>query len=169
MEASSNISGKAALLSATPRKDTAADAHGGLLRKIGAKGIIIVKDFTSTLEMDRTARGEVLAALREVYDGRWDRDVGAEGGRTLTWHGKCGLLAGCTTAIDKAHAVMNDMGPRSLFVRLPPADLAKIGGSALDHMGDEAGDARRARRRDGRAAHPPDRPAAHDHPGRAPR
>lgn len=54
VEASSNLSGKAALLSATPRKDTAADAHGGLLRKIGAKGIIIVKDFTSTLEMDRT-------------------------------------------------------------------------------------------------------------------
>jgi hypothetical protein len=137
VEASSNLSGKAALLSATPRKDTAADAHGGLLRKIGAKGIIIVKDFTSTLEMDRTARGEVLAALREVYDGRWDRDVGAEGGRTLTWTGKCGFLAGCTTAIDKAHAVMNDMGPRSLFVRLPPASLDEIAGSALDHMGDE--------------------------------
>lgn len=32
---------------------------------------------------------------------------------------------------------MNDMGPRSLFVRLPPASLDKIAGSALDHMGDE--------------------------------
>jgi hypothetical protein len=87
--------------------------------------------------MDRTARGQVLAALREVYDGRWDREVGAEGGQTLTWVGKCGFLAGSTTAIDKAHSVMNDMGPRSLFVRLPPADLGKIGGSALDHMGQE--------------------------------
>jgi len=137
VEASSKLSGEAALLSATPRKDTAVDAHGGLLRKIGAKGIIIVKDFTSTLEMDRTARGEILAALREVYDGRWDRDVGAEGGRTLSWQGKCGFLAGCTTSIDRAHAVMNDMGPRSLFVRLPPASLDKIAGSALDHMGRE--------------------------------
>jgi hypothetical protein len=121
--ASSKLSGEAALLSATPRKDSSVDAHGGLLRQVGKKGIIIVKDFTSTLEMDRTARGEVLAALREVYDGRWDRNVGAEGGRTLNWTGKCGFLAGCTTAIDKAHAVMNDMGPRSLFVRLPPASL----------------------------------------------
>ena len=134
---SSKLSGEAALLSATPRKDSAADAHGGLLRQVGAKGIIIVKDFTSTLEMDRTARGEVLAALREVYDGRWDRGVGAEGGRTLTWTGKCGFLAGCTTAIDRAHGVMNDMGPRSLFVRLPAASLDKIAGSALDHMGRE--------------------------------
>jgi len=135
--ASSKLSGEAALLSATPRKDFSADAHGGLLRQVGSKGIIIVKDFTSTLEMDRTARGEVLAALREVYDGRWDRNVGAEGGRTLTWTGKCGFLAGCTTAIDKAHSVMNDMGPRSLFVRLRAASLDKIAGSALDHMGNE--------------------------------
>jgi hypothetical protein len=135
--ASSKLTGEAALLSATPKKDSAADAHGGLLRQIGDKGIIIVKDFTSTLEMDRTARGEVLAALREVYDGRWDRNVGAEGGRTLTWKGKCGFLAGCTTAIDRAHSVMNDMGPRSLLLRLPQANSYKIAGSALDHSGHE--------------------------------
>jgi hypothetical protein len=136
-ELASTLSGEAALLSATARRDRAEHAHGGLLRRIGDKGLLVVKDFTSILEMDRTARGQVLAALREVYDGRWDREVGAEGGQTLTWVGKCGFLAGCTTAIDKAHSVMNDMGPRSLFVRLPPADLGKIAGSALDHMGRE--------------------------------
>jgi hypothetical protein len=133
----STLTGEAALLSATARKDRAEHAHGGLLRRIGDKGVLIVKDFTSILEMDRTARGQVLAALREVYDGRWDREVGAEGGQTLTWKGKCGVLAACTTAIDKAHAVMNDMGPRSLFVRLAPADPATIGASALAHMGRE--------------------------------
>ena len=137
VELVSTLSGEAALLSATARKDRAEHAHGGLLRRVGSQGILVVKDFTSILEMDRTARGQVLAALREVYDGRWDREVGAEGGQTLTWQGKCGFLAGCTTSIDKAHSVMNDMGPRSLFVRLPPADLARIAGSALDHMGRE--------------------------------
>ena len=137
VELASTLSGEAALLSATARRDRAEHAHGGLLRRIGDKGILIIKDFTSILEMDRTARGQVLAALREVYDGRWDREVGTEGGQTLTWKGKCGILAACTTAIDRAHAVMNDMGPRSLFVRLPPADPAKIGRSALAHMGRE--------------------------------
>jgi hypothetical protein len=137
VELASTLSGEAALLSATARKDRAEHAHGGLLRRIGDKGVLIIKDFTSILEMDRTARGQVLAALREVYDGRWDREVGTEGGQTLTWHGKCGLLAACTTSIDRAHAVMNDMGPRSLFVRLPPADPATIGRSALAHMGRE--------------------------------
>lgn len=138
VELASTLSGEAALLSATARKDRAEHAHGGLLRRIGGKGVLVLKDFTSILEMDRTARGQVLAALREVYDGRWDREVGAEGGQTLTWTGKCGLLAGCTTAIDRAHSVMNDMGPRSLFLRLPPADLDKIAGSALDQMGHES-------------------------------
>ena len=137
VELASALSGEAALLSATARRDRAEHAHGGLLRRIGDKGILIIKDFTSILEMDRTARGQVLAALREVYDGRWDREVGTEGGQTLTWRGKCGLLAACTTAIDKAHAVMNDMGPRSLFVRLPHADPTEIGASALAHMGRE--------------------------------
>jgi len=137
VELASTLSGEAALLSATVRKDRAEHAHGGLLKRIGAKGILVVKDFTSILEMDRSARGQVLAALREVYDGRWDREVGAEGGQTLTWQGKCGFLSGCTAAIDRAHGVMNDMGPRSLFLRLPVASLSMIAGSALDHMGRE--------------------------------
>jgi hypothetical protein len=137
VEMASTLSGEAALLSATARKDRAEHAHGGLLRLIGDKGILVVKDFTSILEMDRTARGQVLAAFREIYDGRWDRDVGTEGGQTLTWTGKCGFLSGCTAAIDRAHGVMNDMGPRSLLLRLPAADLGKVAGSALDHMGRE--------------------------------
>ena len=133
----SAISGEAALLSATPRRDRAEQATGGLLRRVGDKGVLILKDFTTVLEMDRTDRGKVLAALREIYDGRWDRDVGTDGGQTLTWTGKCGFLAGCTGAIDRAHAVVNDMGPRSLFLRLPPADLDKIARAALKHMGHE--------------------------------
>jgi len=90
----SAISGEAALLSATPRRDRAEQATGGLLRRVGDKGVLILKDFTTVLEMDRTDRGKVLAALREIYDGRWDRDVGTDGGQTLTWTGKCGFLAG---------------------------------------------------------------------------
>jgi hypothetical protein len=138
VELASTLSGDAALLSATSRRDRAEHAHGGLLRRIGDKGILVIKDFTSILEMDRTARGQVLAALREVYDGRWDREVGTDGGQTLKWAGKCGLLAGTTAAIDRAYGVMNDMGPRSLFLRLPAAKLDKVAGSALDHMGRES-------------------------------
>jgi len=134
---SSTITGEAALLSATPKKDRADNATGGLLRQVGKHGMLVLKDFTSVLSMSRDARAAVLAALREVYDGRWDRNYGSDGGQTLTWIGKCGLLAGCTTAIDSAHSVLAAMGTRFVFVRLPGADLGKISKSALEHMGRE--------------------------------
>jgi len=134
---SSTITGEAALLSATPKKDRADSATGGLLRQLGEHGMLILKDFTSVLSMSRDARAAVLAALREVYDGRWDRNYGSDGGQTLTWKGKCGLLAGCTTAIDSAHSVLAAMGTRFVFVRLPRSDLGKISQSALEHMGKE--------------------------------
>jgi hypothetical protein len=134
----SAITGEAALLSATPHKDRAKDATGGLLRNVGDRGVLVVKDFTSVLAMSRDRRNEVMGALREVADGRWDRTYGAEGGQTLTWTGKCGLLAGCTGAIDQAHSVLAAMGTRWVFVRLPAPAAHKISRAALAHMGREA-------------------------------
>ena len=132
----SSITGPAALLSGTGKKERAKDATGGVLRKLPAGGgVLLLKDFTSIIDMHRDSRAEVLAALREIYDGRWDRSVGAEGGRTLTWTGHLGLIAGCTTAIDSAHSVMSVMGTRFMLVRLQgDRDIA---GSAFDHVGEE--------------------------------
>jgi hypothetical protein len=132
----SSITGPAALLSGTSKKERAKDATGGLLRKLPeGGGLLLLKDFTSIIDMHRESRAEVLAALREIYDGRWDRSVGAEGGRTLTWTGRLGLVAGCTTAIDSAHSVISVMGTRFLLVRLHgDTDIA---GSAFDHVGQE--------------------------------
>lgn len=112
---------EAALLSGTPKKD-AAGAKGGLLREIGAFGILVAKDFGSVLSMHRDARNALLAALRELYDGSWTRHIGTDGGRTLHWSGKVGFIAGCTPAIDSAHAVMGSMGERFVLYRLPPVD-----------------------------------------------
>jgi hypothetical protein len=133
----SSITGPAALLSGTGKKERAKDATGGLLRKFrNGTGVLLLKDFTSIIEMHRDARAEVLAALREVYEGRWDRSIGADGGRTLTWTGRLGLIAGCTTAIDSAHGVVSVMGTRFLYVRLHAGD-EEIAGAAFDHAGDE--------------------------------
>ena len=132
----SSITGPAALLSGTARKERSKDATGGLLRKIPAGGgLLTLKDFTSIVDMHRESRAEVLAALREIHDGAWSRSVGVDGGRTLTWSGHLGLLAGCTTAIDSAHAVMSVMGARFLLVRLKGDPT--IAHSAFDHSGQE--------------------------------
>jgi hypothetical protein len=132
----SSITGPAALLSGTGKKERAKDATGGLLRKLPeGGGVLLLKDFTSIIDMHRDARAEVLAALREVYDGRWDRSVGAEGGRTLTWIGHLGLVAGCTTAIDSAHGVISAMGTRFVLIRLQGDRHIAL--SALEHVGCE--------------------------------
>ena len=129
---------EAALLSGTPKKEQTADAKGGLLRQIGAFGIVLMKDFTSVLAQNRDTRAQVLAAMREIYDGSWTRHVGTDGGRTLHWEGKVGLLAGCTPAIDLHHAVIATMGERFIFYRPPKVDdETVIGRRALAHNGHE--------------------------------
>ena len=107
------------LLSGTPAKKMASNAQGGLLREIGEFGYLVLKDFTSVLSMQWDARAATLAALRELYDGHWSRNLGVDGGRTLTWQGKLALLAGCTATIDTHHAVIGTMGERFVFYRLP--------------------------------------------------
>lgn len=124
---------ESSLLSGTSKKDRAKDATGGLLRQIGDFGVILAKDFTSVLAQNKDARAEALAALREVYDGRWDRPVGADGGRMLTWTGKCGLLGGVTPVIDRYAQVVSALGDRYVLLRMPDADVDAFGRAALGH------------------------------------
>jgi hypothetical protein len=127
---------EAGLLSGTPAKERAVDAHGGLLRRLGEDGTLICKDFTSILQMRHEARNQVLAALRDIYDGKYDRSIGSEGGRTLTWKGKMGFLAACTETIDNHHGVMAIMGQRFVLWRLPKVDAKAQGARALDNLWD---------------------------------
>jgi len=129
---------EAALLSGTPKREKAEGAKGGLLREMGAgPAILLCKDFGSVLSMNRDARASVLAALREVYDGSWTRHLGTDGGRTLAWEGKIGLLGGVTPAVDSHHAVMGALGERFLLFRLPDVDADAQAHRALEHLGTE--------------------------------
>jgi len=113
----STIASEGALLSASSRKQKAKNATGGLLRKIGERGILAIKDVTSILSSDRNTRGPVLAALREIHDGQWVRNVGVDGGQTLEWRGRIVVIGACTTAWDQAHAVIATMGDRFVLIR----------------------------------------------------
>jgi hypothetical protein len=124
----------ASLLSGTSKKEQAAGAKGGLLREIGDFGILVLKDFGSVLSMRPDAKAEVLAAFREVYDGAWTRHVGTDGGRTLSWSGKVGLVFGATPALDSHHSVIGSMGERFLVCRMDPPTQGQAV-RALDHTG----------------------------------
>jgi hypothetical protein len=114
----STLSGEAALLSGTPAKDRAEGATGGLLGRVGDRGMLVLKDFTSIISMQRDRRGQILSALRELFDGAWYRDIGGEGGTRLEWHGKLGMVMASTTAYDRAYAVIAELGDRFVLVRL---------------------------------------------------
>jgi hypothetical protein len=135
----STIASEGALLSATPRKGRGKGATGGLLRAIGSRGILVVKDFTSILSMDRNIRTSLLAALREIHDGRWERNVGTDGGQTLSWIGRIVVVAACTTAWDQAHAVVSSMGDRFVLIRSDSyKGRTEAGAKAIRNTGNEA-------------------------------
>lgn len=113
---------EASLLSGTKMTERAKNAKGGLLKEIGDFGIVVFKDFTSVLSMNRDSRQSVLAALREIYDGHWTRIVGTDGGTRLAWKGKIALVAGCTPMIDSLHSVISVMGERFVYYRLPEGE-----------------------------------------------
>jgi hypothetical protein len=113
----STITSEGALLSATPKREKERDANGGLLRRIGERGILIIKDVTTILSMNRDSRAGVLAALREIHDGRWERNVGTDGGRSLTWQGRLVVIGACTTAWDTHREVIATMGDRFVTIR----------------------------------------------------
>jgi len=130
------------LLSGVPRRQQTATAKGGLLRQIGSFGIIVLKDFGSILSMRPDLKAELLAALREIYDGAWTRHIGSDGGRTLTWKGKVGLLFGSTGVIDVHYSVFGAMGDRFLLNRLAPIGKGQFE-HALKHVGTGAAQMRK--------------------------
>jgi hypothetical protein len=134
----STISSDAGLLSGTPRKERAKGATGGLLRKLEPRGVLVIKDVTSILSMDRNTRGTVLAALREIHDGSWYRDLGTDGGIRLQWNGRIAVIGAVTTAWDAAHAVVSTMGDRFALIRMDSTTgRTAAGRKAIGNTGDE--------------------------------
>ena len=134
----STITSEGALLSAAPRRG---QATGGLLCKLGLRGLLVVKDATSLLVMDSRTRSLILAALREIYDGKWERNVGISGGRTLTWTGRITVVGACTTAWDTAHSVIAVMGDRFVVIRADSEDARiriRAAEMAVSNTGQEA-------------------------------
>ena len=136
----STITSEGALLSGVSKKARAKGSTGGLLRQLGERGILIIKDFTSILSADRNLRSPMLAALREIHDGKWVRSLGSDGGMTYVWEGRIIVLAACTTAWDSAYGVIATMGDRFVTIRSSArTGRGSAGTRALRNTGVEAG------------------------------
>jgi hypothetical protein len=79
--------------------------------------VLVIKDVTSILTNSGDQRGKVLSALREIYDGAWNRPMGVDGGRMLRWRGRIAVVGAVTTQWDRAHDVVAAMGDRFVLIR----------------------------------------------------
>jgi hypothetical protein len=59
-----------------------------------------------------------MAALREIHDGRWERNLGTDGGRSIEWRGRITVVGAVTTVWDTAHDVIAAMGDRFVLLRI---------------------------------------------------
>jgi hypothetical protein len=128
---------KPALLSGTPKYQKGRGATGGLLREVGDVGVLTLKDFGSVLSLRPDVRAEVLASLRRIYDGEWTRNIGSDGGKTLAWRGRVGLISGATQAYDDYYKAISQLGDRFLVFRLDPAPGVQQFRYAFDHTGEK--------------------------------
>lgn len=115
----------ASLLSCTPTKERSKKSSGGLLAKIGSgkTGILVVSDMGSILGTNSKELSHFFALMRDIYDGQLDRLTGQDGGMTYSWHGKLGFVAAVTNTIDQHHGIINSLGDRYLYFRMPSSDI----------------------------------------------
>jgi hypothetical protein len=120
------------LLSGYERKD---DKPPSLLLQIGPFGVLAFKDLTTVLTMHREARSQIIGQLREVADGKTEKNFG--NGLRREWEGKLGLVAGVTPIIDEQHSFLAIMGERFLLYRMPEVPRAQIARRSLARRGHE--------------------------------
>lgn len=90
-----------------------------LLPKLNGK-IIVLKDFTTIISMQKDAQKEIIAQLREIFDGQYTKAFG--NGKQMNWSGKVGLIAACTESFDMFAMYNASMGERFIQYRLVTGD-----------------------------------------------
>src|SRR2546428_5381311 len=107
-----------------------------LLPKLDGK-ILAIKDFTSILEKNKDARNEILAQLRETYDGYFSKGTGNEEGAYQHQKCKLTLIGGVTNVIDLFDSFQGLLGDRFLKVRVKAGNSRKVGTQAAKTAGKE--------------------------------
>lgn len=97
-------------------------------------GILAFKDFTSILSKNKDAKKEIMAQLREIYDGKYVKETGT--GETIKWQGRAGAIAGSTEAIYQHLADMSAMGDRFIMYSIRQPDRIEMARKALSNTYD---------------------------------
>jgi hypothetical protein len=122
-------------LSGSSKRDRAKDATGGVLADIASNNVrfLAFKEYGSILDLPKDEYARTSSLFREMWDGRIDRPVGTDGGQMLSWSGKIGNFAACTSRIDDVLADETTKGVRWQLWRFPASDGYHEGQRAMGH------------------------------------
>jgi len=104
--------------------------HTSLLLKM-TNGIMAFKDFTSVLSKNKDARREIMAQLREIYDGEYVKRTG--NANDIVWRGKLGAIAGATEAVYRHLEELSAMGDRFVMYCIKQPDRLEVARRALNN------------------------------------
>lgn len=104
-----------------------------LLFKI-QNGVMAMKDFTSILGKNKETRGQILAQMREIFDGEYDKKTGT--GDDIKWKGKICAIAGATEAIYQHLQEFAIMGDRFIMYNIIAPDRKEVLRRALKNAHD---------------------------------
>lgn len=118
------------LLSGAKSKET----ETSLLKKLGNNFVIVMKDFTTILSKSEETQEQLMAQLREVYDGHITKFTGL--GDVIEWGNKSKpsravFVMAATEAIYKAQEKFSDMGSRGVNYVLNDQDRVSTTRMAL--------------------------------------
>lgn len=96
------------------------DKETSLLYRLPFGGVLMFKDFTSILSKRDEEKRSIMAQLREIYDGAYNKKFGT--GDEVDWKGKVGAIGGVTQAIYQHLESMSVMGDRFMLYQIPQPD-----------------------------------------------
>jgi len=91
-----------------------------ILYRLPFGGVLMFKDFTSILSKRDEEKRSIMAQLREIYDGAYNKKFGT--GDEVDWKGKVGAIGGVTQAIYQHLESMSVMGDRFMLYQIPQPD-----------------------------------------------
>jgi len=86
-------------------------------------GILVFKDFTSILSKSRETRDTIMSQMREIYEGKYNKQTGT--GQEINWTGKMGCLAAATDAVYIELANSTQMGQRFIYYNMQAPNRRK--------------------------------------------
>lgn len=105
-----------------------------LLHKMKSGSILVFKDFTSILAKNRESKGEIMAQLREIFDGKYTKRTGT--GDDVIWNGKVGALAGSTETVYQYNEDFSAMGDRFIMYSIQLPDRMEVAKKAIRNIED---------------------------------